>query len=114
MIGENCVISHSKRRKLCLLYRAKKSIETLPDYRLSVVFDDGRRLVYDVGEDIEQIEEFRVLKQIPHLWEQAQVDSSRTCVYWNDRIDLLSDTLYEYGVPQYPVCDEALPHVAEE
>ena len=91
-----------------------KSIETLPDYRLSVVLDDGRRVVYDVGEDIEQIEEFRVLKQIPHLWEQAQVDSSRTCVYWNDRIDLPSETLYEYGVPHYSLSDEALPHVAEE
>ena len=56
-----------------------KSIETLSDYRLSVVFDDGKSVVYDVGEDIEQIEVFRVLKQIPHLWEQAQVDRSRTC-----------------------------------
>ena len=91
-----------------------KNIEALPNYLLSVVFDDGKAVVYDVGEDIEQIEEFRVLKQIPHLWEQAQVDISRTSVYWNDRIDLPSDTLYEYGVPKYSVSDEALPHVAEE
>ncbi|MBQ5975145.1 MAG: DUF2442 domain-containing protein [Bacteroidales bacterium] len=91
-----------------------KGIETLPNYRLSVVFDDGKEVVYDVGEDIEQVDEFRMLKQIPHLWEQAQVDSSRTCVYWNDRIDLPSDTLYEYGVPQYDLKDGALPHVAEE
>ena len=91
-----------------------KSIEALPDYRLSVVFDDGRRVIYDVGEDIKQIEEFRMLKQIPHLWEQVQVDRSRTCVYWNDRIYLPSDTLYEYGVPQFSTDDEDLPHVAEE
>ena len=45
-----------------------KNIEALPNYILSVVFDDGKAVVYDVGEDIEQIEEFRVLKQIPHLW----------------------------------------------
>lgn len=34
------------------------------------------------------------------LWRARQViiDKSRTCVYWNDRIDLPSDTLYEYGV----------------
>ena len=79
-----------------------KGIETLPNYRLSVVFDDGKVVVYDVGEDI------------AHLWEQARVDSSRTCVYWNDRIDLPSDTLYEYGEPQYVLNDGALPHVAEE
>lgn len=90
-----------------------KSITALPDYRLSVVFDDGKSVVYDVGEDIEQVEDFRMLKQIPQLWGQARVDSSRTCVYWNDRIDLLSDTLYEYGVPQYDMDDAPLPHVAE-
>ena len=27
------------------------------------------------------------------------MDQSRTCVYWNDEINLLSDTLYEYGKP---------------
>ena len=34
------------------------------------------------------------------LWRarQVKIDKSRTCVYWNDRIDLPSDTLYEYGV----------------
>ena len=90
-----------------------RSIEALPNYRLSVMFDDGRRVVYDVGEYIDQIEEFRMLKQVPHLWEQAKVDISRTCVYCNDRIDLPSDTLYEYGVPRYFVSDDALPHVAE-
>ena len=41
-----------------------KSVEALPDYRLSVVFDDGKAVVYDVGEDMEQIEEFRLLKQV--------------------------------------------------
>ena len=35
-----------------------KSITALPDYRLSVVFDDGKSVVYDVGEDIEQIDFF--------------------------------------------------------
>ncbi len=91
-----------------------KSIEALPNYLLSVVFDDGKAVVYDVGEDIEQVEEFRLLKQVPHQWKQVQVDRSRTCVYWNDRIDLPSDTLYEYGVPQYNTGEENLPHVAED
>ena len=27
----------------------------------------------------------------------AKLDESRTCVYWNDRIDLPSDTIYKYG-----------------
>ena len=86
----------------------------MPDYRLSVVFDDGKAVVYDVGEDMKQIGEFRLLKLVPHLWEQMKVDSSRTCVYWNDRIDLPSDTLYEYGVKQYVQDDVPMPHVAAD
>ncbi|OYP63610.1 hypothetical protein CIK98_11905 [Prevotella sp. P2-180] len=31
------------------------------------------------------------------LFCQAQLDSSRTCVYWNDEIDLASDCIYEYA-----------------
>lgn len=30
----------------------------------------------------------------------AQLDSSRTCIFWNDRVDLASDTILEYGVVQ--------------
>ncbi len=31
------------------------------------------------------------------LFNQVQLDSSRTCVYWNEDIDLPSDSIYEYG-----------------
>ena len=31
------------------------------------------------------------------IWpfKQAQLDTSRTCVYWNDKIELASDSIYE-------------------
>ena len=29
--------------------------------------------------------------------ENVMLDSSRTCVYWSERIDLPSDTFLEYG-----------------
>lgn len=76
-----------------------KNIETSSDYKLIVTFDDGFRVCYDVKEDIDAIEEFKGLEQIHGLWQQVKLDSSRTCVYWNDRIDLASDTIYEYGQP---------------
>ena len=69
----------------------------LSDYYLRVSFDDGKTLLYDVKEDIDQIESYRALKLIHGLFEQVRLDASRTCVYWNDEIDLPSDTLYEYG-----------------
>ena len=76
-----------------------KNIETSSDYKLIVTFEDGFRVCYDVKEDIDAIEEFKGLEQIHGLWQQVKLDSSRTCVYWNDRIDLASDTIYEYGQP---------------
>lgn len=73
------------------------SFEPMADYKLLVNFDGGRTVVYDVGDDIRQIEAFEDLKTIPRLFENASLDPSRTCIVWNDRIDLPSDTIYEYG-----------------
>ena len=55
--------------------------------------------MYDVNDDIEKIEDFKQLKNQLGLWNCVQLDKSKTCVFWNDRIDLPSDTLYEYGAP---------------
>ena len=74
-----------------------KSIVPQNNYKLAVVFDDGCKVIYDVAEDIASIDCFSELKTINGLWNQAQLDSSRTVVYWNENIDLPSDTIYEYG-----------------
>jgi len=78
-----------------------KSIEIQPDYKLMVLFDDNRKVLYNVEEDIDSIDAFHPLKETPGLWQQAKVDKSRTVVSWNDIIDLPSDTLYEYGTVIY-------------
>lgn len=74
-----------------------KSVSPMDGYQLSVLFDDGRKVVYNVAEDIETISAFSDLKTVEGLWPQVRVDKSRTVVYWNDWIDLPSDTIYEYG-----------------
>ncbi|MDO4471034.1 MAG: DUF2442 domain-containing protein [Bacillota bacterium] len=74
-----------------------QSIKPLKNYLLYVVFDNGRKCIYDVNDDINTIEEYRDLKAIQGLFQQVQLDESRTCVFWNDYIDLPSDTIYEYG-----------------
>lgn len=75
------------------------SVSPMPDYQLHVVFDDGKSVIYDVGDDIREIESYRDLKAIHGLFKQVQLDESRTCVFWNDSIDLPSDTIYEHGKP---------------
>lgn len=74
-----------------------KSIQPLDNYMLRVTFDCGTTVIYDVKQDIEDIEQFRPLKTEYGLFQQAQLDTSRTCVYWDDLIDLASDSIFEYG-----------------
>ena len=75
-----------------------KMVEPMPDYKLKVLFDDGKIVIYNVKEDIETIESYKDLATVHGLFQQVQLDESRTCVYWNDQIDLPSDTIYEYGI----------------
>lgn len=75
-----------------------KSIKPLPDFVLSVVFDDGYHVHYDVKEDM-NLPGYDALRTVPGLFAQVQLDASRTCVSWSEDIDLPSDTLYEYGRP---------------
>jgi hypothetical protein len=74
-----------------------KKVKPLDDYVLFVNFDDGRTVLYDVKEDIRTISSYRNLETINGLFKNVQLDESRTCIFWNDTIDLPSDTIYEYG-----------------
>ena len=67
------------------------------DFNLYVVFDDGKKVLYDVKEDIELLPGYSPLRDISGLFQRVQVDPSRTCVFWTDDIDLPSDSIYEYG-----------------
>lgn len=75
-----------------------KSLTPLPDYVLEVSFDDGKTVRYDVKEDM-GLPGYDALRSVAGLFQQVQIDQSRTCVYWNDEIDLPSDILYKYGKP---------------
>lgn len=73
-----------------------KNIKPEKNYMLKVVFDDGKQCIYDVKEDMKNIPQYRALKE-NELFTKVQLDTSRTCVFWNDYIDLPSDAIYEYG-----------------
>ncbi len=74
-----------------------KSVKPLSQFFLEVIFEDGKKCIYDVEEDIKHIKSYEDLREIPGLFQQVQLDTSRTCVYWNEDIDLPSDAIYEYG-----------------
>ena len=74
-----------------------KSVSTLDNYQLHVIFDDTKEVIYDVTADIETLPNYHLLKNQKDLFSQVQLDASRTCVFWTNEIDLPSDTIYEYG-----------------
>ncbi|MBR6002389.1 MAG: DUF2442 domain-containing protein [Bacteroidales bacterium] len=74
-----------------------KHIKALENYILLVEFDSGVKVLYDVKDDIRTLKDFKVLESEYGLFNNVQLDSSRTCAYWTDRVDLPSDTLLEYG-----------------
>ena len=74
-----------------------KELQPIENFKLLVTFDDARVVVYDVLDDIKTLYSFKDLTNDPNLFQQVQLDESRTCVYWNERIDLSSDSIYEYG-----------------
>lgn len=75
-----------------------RSLKPLENYILHVIFDDGKNVLYDVKEDMNQISKYKDLQNNYGLFQQVKLDKSRTCIYWNDTIDLPSDIIYEYGI----------------
>lgn len=58
-----------------------KSVKPLKHYILQVVFEDGLNCLYKVNEDIESVKGYEGLRCIHGLFEQVQLDESRTCVF---------------------------------
>lgn len=73
-----------------------KQIVELEDYVLKVFFEDGVIVLYDVKTDMRENPIYQKLKE-KNLFSQFNLDTSRTVLYWNDRLDLPSDSIYEYG-----------------
>lgn len=75
-----------------------KNYQAHDNYMLYVEFDDGYKVMYDVMDDINTLPSFRPLLDVCGLFKQVQLDPSRTCLFWNEEIDLASDCIYKYGV----------------
>lgn len=73
------------------------SAEPLAEKRLSVLFDNGEKRVYDCTPLLEE-EAFAPLREEP-LFRAVKADRHGHGVIWNDRIDLAESELWLHGVP---------------
>ena len=79
------------------MFHKIKSVQPLPDYRLSVTFANGERKSYDVKPLLGKWEPFTALLFTEGLFEQVKVDAGGFGISWNDDIDLACEELYENG-----------------
>ena len=73
------------------------SVKTLDDYVLEIVFDDGKKVHYDMKQIMDIIPNYYKLRE-DNLFEKYEVDESGGCIVWTKEIDLPSDALYEQGI----------------
>ena len=75
------------------------SVTPLPDYVLLVGFSTGEFKQFDIKPLIKKYAPFKMLTQLPGLYEQVRIDMGGYGLVWNDDLDLSADGLYEQGVP---------------
>ena len=79
------------------MFHKVRSVTPLPNYCLSVSFENGEIKQYDVSPLFEKWEVFQTLKEVDGLFEQVKVDTGGYGVSWNAEIDLACDELYYNG-----------------
>lgn len=79
------------------MFHKVKSVNPLPDYRLSVHFSEGISKIYDVKPLFDKWPVFNKLKTSAGLFDSVSVDSGGFGIVWNDEIDLSCDELFENG-----------------
>ena len=74
-----------------------QTVHPLPDYSISVVFENGVTKKYDVKPLFDKWQAFNSLKNIYGFFEQVKVDTGGYGIVWNDEIDLSCNELWNNG-----------------
>ena len=73
-----------------------KEVKVLDNYTLDVIFEDGKRVHYNVIEHIKNYPNYNILKD-KKVFENFTVNDSKTVIVWNKDVDLPSHDIYDYG-----------------
>ena len=79
------------------MFHKVKSVKSLDNYILEVVFENNIIKYYDVSNLFEKWTVFKKLKTINGLFNQVKVDKGGYGIYWNEEIDLSCNELWENG-----------------
>lgn len=79
------------------MFHKVKTVNVIPDYRLSIQFAEGVTKIYNLKPLFEKWPIFRNLKNDDTLLYSVEVDAGGYGIIWNDDIDLSCDELFENG-----------------
>ncbi|MBR5338136.1 MAG: DUF2442 domain-containing protein [Lachnospiraceae bacterium] len=79
------------------MFHKVKTVNVIPDYRLSVQFAEGVTKIYDLKPLFDKWPVFNNLRNDKTLLYSVEVDKGGYGVIWNDEIDLSCDELFETG-----------------
>lgn len=79
------------------MFEKVKNVEPLHDFMLRVTFENGTIKRYDVKPLMDQIDDFKALKNTV-LFKNVKTDIGGFGISWNDFIDLECTELWENGI----------------
>lgn len=79
------------------MFHKVKSINALPEYKLSVQFCEGVTKIYDITPLFEKLPVFKYFLTHEKDFYYVNVDAGGYGVIWNDDLDLSCDELWENG-----------------
>ena len=74
-----------------------KSVETLENYLLLIIFQNGIKKQYDIKPLFEKWKEFKTLYNNLVLFKNVKVDAGGYGISWNDNLDLSCTELWNNG-----------------
>ena len=85
------------------MFHKVKNVTPLPNFKLSVQFCEGVRIIYAVSQLFEKYSSFLPLKYSPELFSAVIVDRGGYGIIWNDDIDISCDELWANGTEIVPI-----------
>lgn len=75
-----------------------KRVTALENFILEAEFTSGIIKQYDMKPVLNEIEAFSEMKENPELFQKVAVDTGGYGVVWNERLDLASEEIWDYGI----------------
>ena len=79
-----------------------KKVYPAENYILICEFENGIKKKYDIKKLIKQYKVFKELQENEKLFKSVKVDVGGYGIYWNEKIDLATEEIWENGEDIYP------------